>query len=237
MSARPPSVGDAAGVHVSLVLREVTITLGARTLVGPLSATVGPGEVLAVMGESGAGKSSLLAWIAGLLLPPLRGGGQVLVDDGACKRQDLTALPVERRRVGLLFQDDLLFPHMTVLENLLFAIPAGPWATREQAARAVLAQAGLAGMERRWPAQLSGGQRARVSLLRALLAEPRVLLLDEPFARLDVPLRERMRSFTWGLLRERGVPAVLVTHDLADVPAGARVVTLVPLPAAEPGDA
>jgi putative thiamine transport system ATP-binding protein len=222
---------------VRLELRDVTITLAGRALVGPLSAQVGSGEVLAVMGASGAGKSSLLAWIAGLLQPPLQGSGRVIVSGRDGKRQDLTPLPVERRRVGLVFQDDLLFPHMTVLENLLFALPAGGRGAREQAARAALGRAELAGLEGRRPAQLSGGQRARVSLLRALLAEPCVLLLDEPFSRLDVPLRERLRAFTWGLLRERGVPAVLVTHDRADVPAAAPIVTLAASPAPEPGDA
>jgi putative thiamine transport system ATP-binding protein len=148
--------------------------------------------------------------------------------------RDITVLPVEQRRVGLLFQDDLLFPHLSVRDNLLFALPAGGRAERIAEAEAALASAELSGLDRRRPAELSGGQRARVSLLRALLARPQALLLDEPFSRLDQALRERMREFTWRELRMRGVPAVLVTHDPQDVPAGARVVRL---PATKAADA
>jgi putative thiamine transport system ATP-binding protein len=208
---------------MSLALHEVSIALHERLLVPPLSAAVEPGTVLVVMGESGSGKSSLLAYLAGLLAPPLRGGGRVLLDG-----RDITALPVEQRRVGLLFQDDLLFPHLSVRDNLLFALPAGRRADRLAAAEAALAEAELPGLGDRRPSQLSGGQRARVSLLRALLAGPQALLLDEPFSKLDAALRQRMRDFTWRELHRRAVPAVLVTHDRADAPDGARVVELPP---------
>lgn len=210
---------------MTLRLAEVGITLHRRVLVAPFDAEVGPGEVLAVMGASGAGKSSLLAWVAGLLEPPLHGQGRVFIDG-----QDVTAWPVERRRVGLMFQDDLLFPHLDVGANLLFALPrsaahAGR-AAREAVAHAALAEAGLAGLERRLPHELSGGQRSRVSLLRALLASPRVLLLDEPFSRLDAALRRQMREVVWAALARQRLPALLVTHDEADVPAGARCIRL-----------
>ena len=111
-------------------------------------------------------------------------------------------------------------------DNLLFALPAGPRAGRLAAAEAAIAEAELPGLGGRRPSELSGGQRARVSLLRALLARPQALLLDEPFSRLDAALRQRMRDFTWRELRQRAVPAVLVTHDRADAPAGAAVVEL-----------
>jgi putative thiamine transport system ATP-binding protein len=205
----------------TLVLDAVQIRLHGRVLLGPLSASVAPGQVLAVMGPSGSGKSSLLAWCAGLLAPPLQAEGRLLLAD-----QDVTALPTEQRHIGLLFQDDLLFPHWTVLQNLLFALPAGPRAQRVAAAEAALVEAELAGLGARRPDQLSGGQRARVSLQRALLARPRALLLDEPFSKLDAALRERMRAFTWQALTQRGVPALLVTHDVQDVPPGAAVVHL-----------
>ncbi len=219
------------GASMSLELDGVTIAVAGRRLVGPLSLQVGAGEVLAVMGPSGCGKSSLLAYIAGMLEPPLQGRGRVVIGG-----RDVGGLAVEHRHVGLLFQDDLLFPHMSVLANLLFALPAGVRRDgnrigdrdldRAQLACTALAGAGLAGIEGRLPAQLSGGQRARVSLLRALLAEPQVLLLDEPFSRLDAKLRAHMRSFTWSALRQRGVPALLVTHDEADAPPGAQIVHL-----------
>jgi putative thiamine transport system ATP-binding protein len=204
-----------------LELEHVQIGLPGRVLVRDLSARVAPGEVLAVMGPSGAGKSSLLAWIAGTLEAPFVARGSVRLDG-----RTLDGLPIAARRVGLLFQDDLLFPHFSVRDNLLFALPAGPRAARIAAADAALADAGLAGYGARAPASLSGGQRARVSLLRALLAQPRALLLDEPFSKLDAALRAQMREFTFATLRARGVPALLVTHDAADAPPGAQQLLL-----------
>lgn len=199
-----------------LQLQGLRLWLGDRLLVDRLDASVGPGEVLALMGPSGSGKSSLLAHLCGLLEPPLRGEGQVWLGD-----RPLHALPAEQRRLGLLFQDDLLFPHFTVLQNLLFALPAGPAQARRSLAEQALDDAGLAGFGPRRPHTLSGGQRARVALLRALLARPGALLLDEPFSRLDLPLRQALREFVFAQLRQHRMPCVLVTHDEADVPAGA----------------
>jgi len=214
---------------MSLTLEGVSLATAQRTLLRGLSAQIAPGEVLVVMGESGAGKSALLGFIAGTLPDGLIGRGRVHLDG-----RDLLALPVGARRVGLLFQDDLLFPHMTVHENLLFALPAGGTrAQRIASAEAALREAGLAGFGARRPASLSGGQRARVSVLRALLAEPQALLLDEPFSRLDMALRERFRSFVFERIAERRIPALLVTHDAHDVPPGARCIELRP----EAGDA
>ena len=216
---------------MSLELHDVTIAVAGRALLRGLTARVEPGQVLAVMGPSGSGKSSLLAWIAGTLEAPFSGRGDVRLEG-----HSLAALPIQRRRVGLLFQDDLLFPHMSVRDNLLFALPArqgsargsaaGDRRARIDAAEAALGEAGLAGFGQRVPVILSGGRRARVSLLRALLARPRALLLDEPFSKLDTALRAQMREFTFSTLRERGVPTVLVTHDEADVPPAAQVVRL-----------
>ena len=206
---------------MALELVKVSIAVGGRTLLRELSARVSPGDVLAVMGASGSGKSSLLAWMAGTLDGPFAVSGELRQDGRA-----LTALPIQQRRIGLLFQDDLLFPHMSVRDNLLFALPAGPRAQRVAAADAALADAGLEGFGPRLPSSLSGGQRSRVSLLRALLAQPNALLLDEPFSKLDAALRAQMREFTFGTLRQRGVPTVLVTHDEADVPPGAQLIRI-----------
>ncbi len=204
-----------------LELDGVTVATPQRVLIRALSARVGPGEVLVVMGESGSGKSSLLAYLCGTLAPGLLASGRVRLDG-----RDIDALPTVQRRVGILFQDDLLFPHLTVLENLLFALPAGAAAERRARAEAALASAGLAGYGPRLPHTRSGGQRSRVSVLRALLAQPQALLLDEPFSRLDMALRERFRAFVFERLREQRIPAVLVTHDAHDVPAGAQVIQL-----------
>lgn len=204
-----------------LELTGVRIATPQRTLIDGLSARIGAGEVLAVMGESGSGKSSLLAFLCGGLAEGLTGSGSVRLAG-----VEIGTLPTAQRRIGILFQDDLLFPHLTVLENLLFALPAGREADRRARAEAALASADLAGYGPRLPHTLSGGQRARVSVLRALLAEPRALLLDEPFSRLDMALRQRFRAFVFERLREQRIPAVLVTHDAHDVPPGAQLIRL-----------
>jgi putative thiamine transport system ATP-binding protein len=189
-----------------------------HTLVQDLRFDVPPGRILTLMGPSGSGKSSVLAAIAGTLhsvaegSEALRFEGHVMLDG-----RDLTMRPTAQRGIGLLFQDDLLFAHMTVGENLLFAVPAGPKRERLAAVEQALVEAGLSGFGARDPATLSGGQRARVALMRALLARPRALLLDEPFSKLDAALRDQFRTFVFEHLRESGVPAVLVTHDTADV--------------------
>lgn len=204
-----------------LELDRVTIAVQGRVLIRALGARVEPAGVLAVMGPSGSGKSSLLAWIAGTLDAPFEATGELRLNG-----TNLADLPIQQRRIGLLFQDDLLFPHLSVRDNLLFALPAGHRAQRVAAADAALAEAGLVGFGDRLPSTLSGGQRSRVSLLRALLAQPHALLLDEPFSKLDAALRAQMREFTFSTLRARHVPTVLVTHDEADVPAHAQVITI-----------
>ena len=179
--------------------------------------TVAPGEVLTLMGPSGCGKSSLLAALAGVLPP---GGPIRLVGEIRLGERLLTPLAPQARRIGMLFQDDLLFAHLTVAENLMFGMPAhlrGMGARRACALEA-LAEVGLAGQADKLPGQLSGGQKARVSLLRALLAEPEALLLDEPFSRLDKPLRAAFRTLVFERLKTLGIPALLVTHDEEDAP-------------------
>ena len=178
---------------------------------------VAPGEVLTLMGPSGCGKSSLLAALAGVLPA---GGPIRLAGDIRLGERRLTPLAPQARRIGMLFQDDLLFAHLTVAENLMFGMPAHlrGMATRRACALEALAEVGLAAQADKLPGQLSGGQKARVSLLRALLAEPQVLLLDEPFSRLDKPLRAAFRTLVFERLKERGIPALLVTHDDEDAP-------------------
>lgn len=181
-------------------------------LIKCLDLQVAAGDIHTVMGVSGSGKSSLLSAICGTLPPGLHFTGTVLL---AGRRID--DLPTERRKIGILFQDDLLFAHMTVAENLLFAVPAGPKAQRRAQVAEGLADLELTALANANPATLSGGQRARVALMRALLAEPQALLLDEPFSRLDAELRERVREFVFALVRKRGIPALMVTHDDADI--------------------
>ncbi|OAN69706.1 ABC transporter ATP-binding protein [Rhodobacteraceae bacterium EhC02] len=200
----------------------LTITLGDRRLVD-LDECIAPGEILTVMGPSGSGKSTLLSVLIGQPDQGFDVSGRVLLDG-----QDLQGMGPQARRIGLLFQDDLLFPHLSVGENLGFALPASVRgrAAREARIAAALEAADLAGFAARDPATLSGGQRARVALMRCLLSAPRALLLDEPFSRLDADLRRQMRDFVFGRVRAEGIPAILVTHDLEDaLAAGGKVIS------------
>lgn len=199
-----------------------------HALVSGLRLAVPPGEILTLMGPSGCGKSSVLASIAGTLasvsegLQPLQLQGSVQLNG-----RELSTLPTHQRGVGLVFQDALLFPHMTVAENLLFAVPVnGNNAQRQARVQQALQEAELTGMGERDPSTLSGGQRARVALMRALLAEPQALLLDEPFSKLDAALRAQLRPWVFAHVRERRIPVVLVTHDEQDVADPQRVVHL-----------
>lgn len=189
-----------------------------RVLLKDLRFAVPPGHILTLMGPSGSGKSSVLAAIAGTLGSVAEGAQALRVQASVqLNGQDIGQRPTARRGVGLLFQDPLLFAHLTVGENLLFAVPPGPRAQRLAQVQQALTEAGLQGYGERDPATLSGGQRARVALMRALLAQPQALLLDEPFSKLDAALRDQFRAFVFAHIRARQIPAVLVTHDAADV--------------------
>ncbi|MEO8836393.1 MAG: ATP-binding cassette domain-containing protein [Caldimonas sp.] len=213
-----------AAATAALGLHGVSLALPGRTLVSSLTLAVAPGEIVTLMGPSGAGKSSLLAWIGGFLAAPFMASGEVTIGS-----QVLNGLLPHQRAVGILFQDDLLFPHLSVAGNLLFGLTAsmGGGSQRRHEVERALADAGLAGFAERDPATLSGGQRARVALLRTLLARPRALLLDEPFGKLDDALREDFRDFVFSRSRALGLPTLLVTHDERDAQAaGGRVVDL-----------
>jgi putative thiamine transport system ATP-binding protein len=206
-----------------LVLERLRITQGETEMVA-VEASVAPGEILTVMGPSGSGKSTLLAALTGTLAPAFTLSGRILLDG-----RDITALPPEARRTGILFQDELLFPHLSVGGNLAFGLPPGlkGRAARRARIEAALAEIGMAGFAGRDPATLSGGQKARVALMRTLLAEPRALLLDEPFSRLDAGLRGQIRTLVFERAQSQGLPVLLVTHDAADAEAaGGRVILL-----------
>ncbi len=203
-----------------LVLDDIRLAIGGRALLDGLSLSIAPGEIVTLMGESGSGKSSLIAYISGSLDSAFNARGSVMLDG-----QDMEPLPIERRQIGVMFQDDVLFAHMSVGENLAFAVPPGVTRSeRQMRVNDTLEEAELAGFGARDPTTLSGGQKARVALMRALLAEPRAMLLDEPFSRLDATLRERVRNFAFTMIKRRNIPALLVTHDLQDK--SDRVITL-----------
>lgn len=205
-----------------LRIEGATLAQGGRRLLS-LDAHVAPGDVLTLMGPSGSGKSTLLSWLMGDVPTAFRAEGRAILDG-----RDLTGLPPEARRIGILYQDPLLFPHLDVAANLAFGLPRGGTRTGRRAqVAAALEEIGLAGFGPRDPATLSGGQAARVALMRVLLSGPRALLLDEPFSKLDAGLRDRMRRLVFDRARAAAIPVVLVTHDEADaVAAGGRVTRL-----------
>jgi iron(III) transport system ATP-binding protein len=193
----------------SLEVAGLTHRLGDTLVLRDVSFRVEPGEVHALVGPSGCGKSTTLRLIAGLE-PVQRGtitiAGEVVADG---RRH----IPPERRRVGLMFQDYALFPHLTVRRNVAFGLGRLPRRERDAQVDAWLARVGLPGLGERYPHQLSGGEQQRVALARAMAPGPSLMLLDEAFSNLDTHLREDLRTLVLDLLRETGTPTVLVTHD------------------------
>ncbi|HDG1690086.1 TPA: ATP-binding cassette domain-containing protein [Kluyvera georgiana] len=205
-----------------LLVQNLTLTLAGQPLLRAVNFHVPPGEVVTLMGPSGCGKSTLFAWMVGALDGAFRAQGELWLND---KRTD--TLPTEKRRIGILFQDALLFDHLSVGQNLRLALPASVARdTRQMRVEQALEHAELSGFYARDPATLSGGQRARVALLRALLAQPDALLLDEPFSRLDQQLRGSFRQWVFSELQQQHIPVVQVTHDPDDVPPGGRCLQL-----------
>ncbi len=179
-----------------------------KPILDGFSLTAPTGRVLGLLGPSGSGKTTALRLIAGFERPD---SGSVAVD-GVTVVDDTTFVPPERRRVGMVFQDFALFPHMTVGENVGYGLPRG---VRRRITE-VLDMVGLTGMEQRLPHELSGGEQQRVALARALAPAPAVILLDEPFSNLDAPQREKIRREVRGILVEARTTTVFVTHDQSE---------------------
>ncbi|WP_411994380.1 ATP-binding cassette domain-containing protein [Agarivorans sp. DSG3-1] len=194
-----------------LDISHFSLSLSGKHLISELNLSVAKGEIVTIMGPSGCGKSSLLAAIAGTLDPSLSCSGSIKLAG-----KDILELEQAKRRVGILFQDDLLFPHFTVGQNLQYALASDKQNNANSIIEQALSDAGMCGFQQRDIASLSGGQRARVSVLRSLLAEPKVLLLDEPFSKLDKPLRKQFREFVRERIEALNIPAILVTHDQED---------------------
>ena len=205
-----------------LSLRNVTISKDGAPLLS-VHDDDGPGEVLTIMGPSGVGKSTLLAFITGTLSPNFVAEGEVWLDG-----DNVTNAAPHQRRVGILFQDDLLFPHLSVGANLAFGLqPGGSLSERRKKIEDALDEIGMSGFADRDPATLSGGQKARVALMRMLLSEPCGLLLDEPFSRLDAARRAQVRDMVFARAKVRKLPVLMVTHDAEDAhAAGGKIMTL-----------
>lgn len=201
------------GAGGAIALYDVHFRHGPAAVLAGLSCTIAAGEHVAIVGRSGAGKSTLLHLIAGLLRP---GSGEVLIDGVAAERTIRGAV--------LMFQRPALLPWASVRNNILLASRFSGELRRDrkgtyQRLNALLAQIGLSDRAHALPAQLSGGQQQRVALARALAAEPRIVLLDEPFSALDADTRASLRQDVRRLAAARGATLVTVTHDLADAAA------------------
>jgi len=198
---------------MSLTVRSLAVTLEGRRILHDVSLHVDTGRTLAACGPSGSGKTTLLRAIAGL----------VAVDSGtvAVDGVDVTNTPTHRRSIGLVFQDNQLFPHMNVARNIGYGLRVLGWDAARIRARVdeLLERVQLSDRRDQDVATLSGGEAKRVALARALAPSPRVLLLDEPFTGLDRPLHDQLSAMVERVLRDTGTTAVLVSHDPADVEA------------------
>lgn len=194
-----------------LDVRQLTVQYPGRDrpAVNGVSLALKAGEIGVLIGPSGCGKTTLLRAVAGL--EPVAGGQIQLAGEWVSQAGQVVA--PERRRIGMVFQDYALFPHLDVARNVAFGIDALPKPERSARVAEVLALVGLGGSEKRFPHELSGGQQQRVALARALAPKPRLLLLDEPFSNLDVELRERLAHEVRGILKQAGTTALFVTHD------------------------
>ena len=195
-----------------IALEDVWLKLGATPVLSGLSLTLEPGEVLALLGPSGAGKTTVVRLILGFIAPErgsVRLKGAVASADGR-----VLQLP-EERNLAVVLQELALWPHLTVAGNLAFGLEARgmPRAVREARIADMTRRVGLAGKEDRRPAHLSGGERQRVAIARALVLDPQAVLFDEPLTNLDVSLKRELLALVHGLLKERGVSALYVTHE------------------------
>jgi iron(III) transport system ATP-binding protein len=186
----------------------------ARPVLDGVSLSLMPGEIGVLLGPSGCGKTTLLRVVAGLERPSA--GRVAMAGRVVCDPQHRVQVPAEKRRVGMVFQDFALFPHLTVARNVAFGLRHLGRAERHERVARMLALVGLDGLASRWPHQLSGGQQQRVALARALAPAPDLILLDEPFSSLDTSLRERLVHELRDILKATGTTALFVTHDQAE---------------------
>lgn len=195
-------------------IEKLTKSYGSVRAISEVDIAIAEKEFVTLLGPSGCGKTTTLRLLAGFLVPD---SGRIAVAGQILSAPD-RVVPPERRRMGMVFQNYAVWPHMTVLENIAFGLRYTDFDRREHKGRIerVVAAVGLEGLEDRHPGQLSGGQQQRVALARSLVVEPSILLLDEPLSNLDAKLRERMRAELKALQRRTGITFIYVTHDQSE---------------------
>jgi len=192
-----------------LEVDRVSHAYGKQAVVRDLSFVLAPGQIACLLGSSGCGKTTMLRLIAGFEKPA---AGSIRLN-GVTIANEKTQVPAESRRIGMVFQDYALFPHLSVGDNIGFGLRGESALARQRRVDEMLELIGLANRGERFPHELSGGQQQRVALARALAPQPHLLLLDEPFSNLDVELRERLSLEVRDILKRAGMAAILVTHD------------------------
>ena len=201
---------------IAVALKSVSKRFGSRVAVRPISLEVKRGSTVGIVGPSGGGKTTVLRLIAGLDVPD---EGEVWLNDRLASSADRLHIPPSQRNIGFVFQDLALWPHMTVGGNLMFVLQSRGWpaATRNARIGEMLAVVGMSDRADEYPSHLSGGEQQRVALARALVAQPDLLLLDEPLSSLDPELRVGLREELAAIPTKLGVTMIYVTHDRSDV--------------------
>ena len=198
-----------------LELKNITLKWNSpneKVFIKDLNLKIKNGEILCIFGASGVGKSSLINVIAGVYEDDLKFQGKIILNG-----KNLNQVPIEKRKIGLLLQDGTLFPHLTVEQNIFFGMSKKlTYKQKSALITSNLKKSNMVGFEDRYPHTLSGGQKARIACLRAILSEPDALLLDEPFSSLDPGQRNSFRKFVVSNIRENKIPCLLVTHDESD---------------------
>ena len=190
-----------------------------NVIVGPLTFRVAAGQIMTLMGPSGSGKSTILSAIAGHLPSDFTACGDIQLN-----HQSIMSLAPNMRHIGIVFQDDLLFPHLNVWQNLAFGLPREIKGNqRKHLALQTLDELDLLDLQHQQAHEVSGGQRARISMMRLLLSQPQAVLLDEPFSKLDKTLRHAFRQFVFEQIQQRNIAALMVTHDDDDIPTNGEV--------------